>query len=181
LRICIGLLWVSVLLVASAVPQSNNRYLRPSEFPNVPRRVRQRLESLHCLIPQDVETPVPHNIVIGEFARKGQQDWAAYCSRNATSKVLIIWGGSSTCSGEPFGLQSFPDDSIYRNADPQQWGRMPPPGIFWKLSAVRPEEVLARHLVKSIPHHDALERSSIMGANGVYCMNGKWREVWYGD
>jgi hypothetical protein len=138
LKTCLLMFAVLSLLGSTCVPQTGNRYLRPNEFPNVPQLVRRRLASLHCLIPQDVETPAPHNIVKGEFARKGQQDWAAYCSRNAKSKVVIIWGGSATCSGEWFGLQSFPDDSIYQNADPQQWGRMPPPGIFLETISSTP-------------------------------------------
>jgi len=63
-----------------------------------------------------------------------------------------------------------------------------PHGIFWKLSVVPQREVAARQrtgiaerpLLESASH-DALERSSIAGANAVYCTNAEWRKLWYVD
>jgi hypothetical protein len=170
-------------------PVVANRYLRPDDFKNVPAQVRSRLNQQHCLIPQDVETAAPHNLVAGEFAQRGQGDWAAYCSVQGKSKVLVIWGGPAHCPGEPFGLNDpVDDDSLRHNADPEQWGRTPPHGSFWKLSVIRRAQVLARQqtgivegdLFKSASH-DTLQRTSIAGANGVYCQNGKWLGLWYAD
>jgi hypothetical protein len=166
-----------------------NRYLRPDDFKAVPPQVRLTLNQRHCLIPQDVETVAPHNLVMGEFAKQGQQDWAAYCSVNGRSKVVVIWGGPSHCSGDPFGLDNpVDDDDIYSDADPEQWGRMPPRGSFWKLSVVPRAKVAARQKVGiaigpllKTALRDALQRTSIAGANAAYCSNGKWRELWYAD
>ena len=41
-----------------------------------------------------------HNVVSGEFAKKGQKDWAVLCSKNHVSSILIFWGGESTCPSE---------------------------------------------------------------------------------
>jgi len=165
-----------------------NRYLRPDDFKNVPAQVRSRLNQQLCLIPQDVETAGPHNLVAGEFAQRGQRDWAAYCSVRGKSKVIVIWGGPSHCEGGPFGDDRVDDDSLHQDADPEQWGRTPPHGSFAKLSVVRRAEVPARqqagiaegHLLKSASH-DALQTTSIVGTSGVYCQDGKWLELWYAD
>jgi len=125
-----------------------NRYLRPDAFKSVPAEVRSKLNQRQCLIPQDVETPVPHNVVTGEFAHAGQRDWAAYCSVNGKSKVVVIWGGRAHCSGDPFGLDEWvDDDTIYREADPEQLGRIPPHGSFWKLSVIPRRQVVARQKI----------------------------------
>src|SRR5258708_4860795 len=127
---------VLILAAASGAPiisKTGNRYLRPDDFQTVPPDVRVQLAKVHCLIPQDVETVMQHNVVSGQFAKKGQQDWAAYCSIEGKSHVVVIWGGPAKCSGDPFGFNNpVADDSIYQAADPAQWGRMPPHGAFWK-------------------------------------------------
>jgi len=171
------------------VSGTGNRYLRPDAFKSVPAEVLSKLNQRHCLIPQDVETPVPHNVVTGEFAHAGQREWAAYCSVNGKSKVVVIWGGREHCSGDPFGLNEWvDDDAVYREADPGQLGRIPPHGSFWKLSVIPRKQVVARQtigiaegeLLKSASH-DALQSESLAGVSGVYCERGKWRELWYGD
>lgn len=171
------------------VSKTGNHYLRPDDFPNVPAPVRTELNQRHCLIPQDVETKNPHNIVSGEFARKGQRDWAAYCSVNGKSRIIVFWGGPAKCSGEAFNFgEPVPDDFLTTGADPEQWGRMPPPGAFSVLSVVPQSKVVARQqvgvaiepMLKSASH-DALQESNIGGGNAVYCTNGHWRGVWYAD
>jgi hypothetical protein len=166
-----------------------NHYYRPDDFPFLSADVRKELNAKRCLIPQDVEKETMTNVVNGEFAHHGQKDWAVYCSVDGKSKVLIIWGGPSQCTGEPFGNeQPIADDLVYKYADAQQLGRVPPRGSFWNLSVVPRKQVVARQrigiqegkLLKSADH-DALQRISIGGTNGVYCVNGKWRELWYAD
>lgn len=188
-KYCLVLGLLTSLSMAHVWSNAGNRYLRPDDFPNVPAAVREQLSRSNCLIPQDVETSAPHNIVGGEFARKGQQDWVAYCSVNGASSMIVIWGGPAKCSGDPFGLPDpVRDDSIYENADPGQWGRMPPHGAFWRLSVIPKRNVIARQQkgltlppLLSTASHDALQRSSIAGVSGVYCTNGKWRGLWYAD
>src|SRR6266446_3623884 len=60
---------------APVISGTANRYLRPDDFKSVPAQVRARLNQQHCLIPQDVETAAPHNLLKGEFAHRGQRDW----------------------------------------------------------------------------------------------------------
>jgi len=174
---------------AGNAPVTRNRYLRPDDFKNVPPEVRYRLKELHCLIPQDVETALPHNLISGDFAAPGQRDWAAYCSVHGKSKVVVIWGGPAHCNGEPFGLDKpVDDDSIHHDTDPEQWGRVPPHGSFWVLSSVPSAQVVAQkkaRIAEGEPlksaSHSALKRNFIGGENGVYCQNGKWQGLWYAD
>ena len=163
------------------------RYLHPDDFKNVPARVRSKLNEAHCLIPQVNEKAIPHNVVTGQFARRGQQDWAAYCSVHGKSKVLVVWGGPSQCSGNPFN-DGAPERDSTVSGDLDDSVENQPRGSFWTLSAIRHSEVRARlkvmkssdELFKSATH-DALERSAPIGGNTVDCNDGHWRELWYAD
>jgi hypothetical protein len=35
-------------------------------------------------------------VITGSFAKPGQTDWAALCSRNGESSIIVFWGGSPT-------------------------------------------------------------------------------------
>lgn len=69
--------------------------LSPRAFRSLPRNVIHTLEARGCSIPQLFGTSEPHNVVKGEFMKKGQTDWAVLCSRNKRSSILIFAGGSS--------------------------------------------------------------------------------------
>jgi hypothetical protein len=177
-----------LLVCATAALSSGNKYLRPTDFPATPANVQTELERQNCLIPQDIETKSPTNIVSGEFAKEGQRDWVAFCSVKGKSHLVVIWGGSAKCSGDPFGMdEPFSDDFLYEDWD-GQWGTTRHHGEFWKLSVVPRAKVVARQraglaeppLLQSASH-DALQSTSVAGANVVYCTNGKWREIAYAD
>jgi hypothetical protein len=176
---------------ANIISSTGNHYYRPDDFANVPVKIRKELNKRRCLIPQDSETNGMINIVPGEFVRSGQTDWAAYCSVDGKSNVVVIWGGVAKCAGEPFGFDKpLQDDAVYKNADPQQMGRAPARGVYWRLETIPQSQVVAaekrRILLNpgkslSSPKHDALQRSSVMGVDGTYCVNGKWKGLWYAD
>ena len=69
--------------------------LSPRAFGMLPHNVVQSLEARGCSIPQLSGSSAPHNVVKGEFIKKGQTDWAVLCSRNRHSSILIFAGGSS--------------------------------------------------------------------------------------
>jgi len=68
--------------------------LEPSAFPELPGNIRQELERRGCTIPRVWEDRKPHNVIRGEFTRKGQTDWAVLCSVNRISSILIFRNGS---------------------------------------------------------------------------------------
>jgi hypothetical protein len=175
------------------VSATGNHYLRPDDFKDAPAWVRSKLNQRRCLIPQDMETTAPHNIGTGEFARRGQRDWAAYCSVDGKSMVMVLSGGPSQCSGDPFGLGPVDDDTVSRDleqgdANPEAMGKKPPHGSFWTLSVIRQTELLARLKtmnadgeLRNSASHEALERDCAAGTNVVDCHNGRWRQLWYAD
>lgn len=81
--------------------------LAPAAFEKVPAAIRKGLSDLGCSIPQAWGNAVgkndhgcslppprgsdrPHNVVSGEFMEAGQTLWAALCSRNRTSAIIVI-------------------------------------------------------------------------------------------
>ena len=76
------------------------RLLPPASFTEVPAAIRSDLQRRHCLIPQTYEARTPENVIHGAFREKGSSDWAALCSQNGTSTLLIYWDGSATKPAE---------------------------------------------------------------------------------
>ena len=68
--------------------------LPPTAFPQLPREIAQDLQTRGCTVPQLWSGEAPHNVIRGEFARKGQTDWAVLCSKDRVSAILVFWGGS---------------------------------------------------------------------------------------
>ena len=69
--------------------------LSPGEFSELSNEIIKNLEKRGCTIPQIWHTKVLHNVISGEFFKKGQTDWAVLCSVNQVSSVLIFWNGST--------------------------------------------------------------------------------------
>jgi hypothetical protein len=77
------------------------RKLKPSDFRELPAKISRELDRRGCAIPQvsieGYETQAPHNVVSGEFTRKGQKDWAVLCSRRGQTAIHIFWGRPTKC------------------------------------------------------------------------------------
>ena len=69
--------------------------LEPSNFKNLPQEIINNLEKRRCAIPQTWHIKTPHNVISGEYSKKGQKDWAVLCSINRVSSILIFWNGST--------------------------------------------------------------------------------------
>ena len=68
--------------------------LQPSVFSQLPENIVMELQSRQCTIPQIYDDPKPHNVISGEFKRRGQTDWAILCSKDRISSILMFWNGS---------------------------------------------------------------------------------------
>lgn len=77
------------------VADSNIKRLPPNAFTQLPRNILRYLEANRCTIPQYYADQRPHNVIHGQFARKGQYDWAVLCSRNRISSIIVFWNGSA--------------------------------------------------------------------------------------
>ena len=73
--------------------------LSPMEFEGVPAEVQRILSEEGCTIPQipRIRTNKKYSLISGEFAVKGQTDWAALCSRDGSSTIVVLWGGPVLC------------------------------------------------------------------------------------
>ncbi len=68
--------------------------LSPKMFTQLPASIVSHLEKRRCTVPQSFAGGKPHNVISGEFIKRGQSDWAVLCSINRTSSILIFVGGS---------------------------------------------------------------------------------------
>ena len=64
--------------------------LQPSNFIGPPNAVKATLSRLGCRIPQPWGDSKPRNLIRGEFMEAGRLQWAALCSRDRSSAIMVI-------------------------------------------------------------------------------------------
>ena len=74
--------------------------LSPILFPELPKGVVRKLQSMGCTIPQAKEISARHNVIKGHFKRPKQTDWAVLCSRRGVSAIIVFWGGSANSTSQ---------------------------------------------------------------------------------
>jgi hypothetical protein len=74
--------------------------LKPTAFSRLPKNIVLSLQKRGCTVPQTFSNSTPHNVVRGQFARRGQFDWAILCSRQRVSSILFFWHGSTKSVAE---------------------------------------------------------------------------------
>lgn len=93
------ILLLVVITSASVLAQTQNKAditkkrtvrLYPKDFSQLPQPIVAYLEEKKCTIPQSYAVKTPHNVLEGEFFRRGQKDWAVLCSNNGVSKILVF-------------------------------------------------------------------------------------------
>ena len=78
-----------------AVADVSTVRLSSTAFSRLPNNVARYLSAQGCTIPQTYLENKPHNVISGEFTKRGQLDWAVLCSRNGESSILVFKGGST--------------------------------------------------------------------------------------
>jgi hypothetical protein len=86
------------------------RKLQPADVAELPPEFVEKLNARGCAIPQfgatghagdtagaGDTTGSPANVIHGEFARRGQEDWAVLCSKGGSSTIVIFWGKTTAC------------------------------------------------------------------------------------
>lgn len=92
--------------------------LQPADVAELPPAFVEKLNARGCSIPQFGEVgraasssanragdaaggPATAagttNVIHGEFARHGQEDWAVLCSKGGSSTIVIFWGKTTAC------------------------------------------------------------------------------------
>lgn len=167
-----------------------------AEEPGLPAEFVEKLNTRGCTIPQfdtsedattsaDAAAPQPTkeptNVIHGEFARRGQQDWAVLCSNGKTSTIVIFWGKPTAC---PASLARL-DDAHYLKAGLKPASNPGPnAGKDKKLHYSRSIRALEQNDLDDRPGLAGLKPLSHQGIDDrfvgkssafFYCNEGKWR------
>lgn len=78
------------LLEKSKIADEQTVRLKSSDFNELPKEIIKNLEQRGCTIPQIWHDKTLHNVISGEFSKKGQKDWAVLCSINRVSSILVF-------------------------------------------------------------------------------------------
>ena len=176
--VCMGFIPLVTFLAGPALSQS--RYLKPGSFPTLPVSVRQAITSEGCEIPQSSDEAIPHNVVRGQFAHRGQYDWAAICSKKKFSTILVFWGGQARCSMRVWG--PYQDEEVSRGID--QGLEAVSHHYFIRIRTLPAASLMTRGLTHLAVHpsHETLEFIWPKSGSAVqYCSGGKWVKLSYAD
>jgi len=149
-------------------------YSLPSAFGNLPIKIKYELESRGCRIPQTYEGSAPQNVIHGQFAKRGQTDWAILCSRLGASSILVFWGGSEAAPAE---IRSAPDSIFFT---PIENGKI---GFARAISSVGKDFIVDHFKAYGGPQpppvdHDGINDEVVeKGSTVHYFYRGQWLEL----
>jgi len=164
-----------------AAKDSSVRRVQPVGIPGLPAQFLEKLNARGCTIPQfdgdrgnvagsdPGSVPTPNNVIHGEFARKGQDDWAVLCSNGRSSTIVIFWGKDTACPGSLARL----DDAHYSKAGTDKKLR------YWRsIRALGENELDDRAGIagmKPLAHQGIDDRFVGKSSSFFYCNDGKWK------
>jgi len=156
----VALILMSLVLMYSGPPNAQDTWqladtttvrLSATAFPQLPKNIATYLQARGCTVPQAFNHSTAHNVVRGQFARRGQFDWAVLCSHNRVSSILVFWHSSVTSIAE---IARADDKDFLQKIDGagnigfsraiavvgrdlilehyKAYGGMKPPPIFWQ-------------------------------------------------
>lgn len=98
---CLGLLLI-LTCGASIAETRVAKFRLPKSFNKLPPTVISSLVKEGCRIPQTIIKGylMSTNVITGEFAEKGQKDWAILCSKEGSLYIRLFWGGAIHCPSE---------------------------------------------------------------------------------
>jgi hypothetical protein len=175
--------------VKPAAPRDNAiRKLQPSDVVGLPPEFVERLNGRGCMIPQfgavgragstagagdaagePVTAGEPTNVIHGEFARHGQEDWAVLCSKGGSSTIVIFWGKATAC---PASLARL-DDAHYLKRGKDKKVR-----YSRSIRALGKSELGERAGIaglKDFSHQGIDDRFVGKSSAFFYCSEGKWK------
>lgn len=180
---CIGLflIWVSPLFGQDKWQRGENMIVRlaPKNFSQLPTRIITDLEKRNCTIPQAYHDPKPHNVLRGEFARRGQFDWAILCSQEGVSRILVYWNSSTRRVAE-FAQG---EDKVYMQTVDHD-GRV---GFSRGIFAVDPKYILdknpqyRRRKTPMITHQGLSDAYIEKASTVLYFWRGRWLTLYGSD
>jgi hypothetical protein len=149
------------------------RRLPPSAFPNLPLTVRKLVEAHGCEIPQEAfdDGYKVNNVIVGEFAQKGQKDWAILCSKGGNSSILVFWGNPTPCPSE---LRA-EEDSKYLQGDGT--GRFVYSRGIRAVNGAQLRDYADPPPARLMKHQGIEDAFTGKASTVVYCVDGKWKEI----
>jgi len=147
--------------------------LAPSAFPDLPAPLKSHLTQIGCTIPQSFADEQPHNVIKGQFRRRGQTDWAVLCHRGDTTSLLVFWEGAPEKSEE---LSKGKDEGFLQTTDGN--GTI---GFSHLIATVGKEDIMAYYegfggAPPPAPlDHEGIDDAFYNKASGIhYWHDGKW-------
>ncbi|HWZ25335.1 MAG TPA: hypothetical protein VN037_08645 [Verrucomicrobiae bacterium] len=158
------------------------RKMQPADVAELPPVFVEKLNTRGCVIPQFGEVgragatagdPAQAagltNVIHGEFARHGQEDWAVLCSKGGSSTIVIFWGKTTAC---PASLARLEDAHyLKRGADKKmRYSR--------SIRALGKSELGDRAGIaglKDFSHQGIDDRFVGKSSAFFYCSGGKWK------
>src|ERR1700736_4905692 len=111
----------------------------------------------------------PTNVIHGEFARHGQEDWAVLCSKGGSSTIVIFWGKTTAC---PASLARLEDAQYLRR------GKDKKERYSRSIRALGKSDLGDRAGIaglKPMSHQGVDDRFVGKSSALFYCSEGKWK------
>jgi hypothetical protein len=152
------------------------RKLQPADVAGLPPEFVEKLNARDCGIPQFGEVGragdtagEPTNVIHGEFARHGQEDWAVLCSKGGSSTIVIFWGKTTAC---PASLARLEDAHYLKR------GKDKKVRYSRSIRALGKSDLGDRAGIaglKSFSHEGIDDRFVGKSSAFFYCSQGKWK------
>ena len=149
--------------------------LPPASFKQLPRIVVSYLNRRGCTVPQSFVHHRPHNVITGEFRRRGETGWAALCSRRGESAILVFRQGHAIPWAE---IAAAPDEHYLQIIG--GGGRI---GYSRLIDTVGRRYILQHYrwyggpTPPSLDHHGIDNGFAEKASTVLYYSNGKWLEL----
>lgn len=141
--------------------------LSPARFRSVPANVREALLQRGCLIPQDTARTGLRNIIRSDFGGPRTTAWAALCSRQGVTTLLVLYAGAPL---RVDSLDAHADDAGRKIATAA-------PGRMWRNAAFYAESPAdTAGLERRLTHHGIEDGSGCCST--IHFRDGRrWRDL----
>lgn len=154
-----------------------------SDFTQLPPPVAKELTRRNCTIPQvgygkHLDKNFS-NIISGEFKKKGQTDWAALCSVDKKSVILVFWDGSAR-EVDQIGKPIKDTRWVQMGTSLNSSGEVEHSFLYvYKISTIRPDKIkeyFEYEGSKTLPSltHQGIVESGDKGSQLHYWHEGQW-------
>jgi hypothetical protein len=154
------------------------KLMPPRSFKQLPPIAQETLVAEGCGIPESGGVHIPSsNVIQGQFAASGQDDWAVLCTRRGKTSIRVFWGGPASCPGQ---LARYPSEHSI-NLDGSEG-----PYFDRSIRASSPARIREAHgrggdqLFGKLPErltHDGIEDGTEKGSAIYFCDNGAWLQL----